>query len=141
MTEISSYLEKVALNHNINIVWTDKLAPETPPGCSLHYRSIVMNLNWHRPAEISFQLAHEISHILNGDETDICFYHATFTGKHSVEYKANTGAVKLMVPFYCQGVPKETINVYDFMELYEVPSYLDNVVREEVHNYYISNRY
>lgn len=53
MTEISSYLEKVALNHNINIVWTDKLAPETPPGCSLHYRSIVMNLNWHHPAEIS----------------------------------------------------------------------------------------
>ena len=100
-----------------------------------------MNLNWHRPAEISFQLAHEISHILNGDETDICFYHATFTGKHSVEYKANTGAVKLMVPFYCQGVPKETINVYDFMESYEVPSYLDNVVRVEVHNYYISNRY
>jgi hypothetical protein len=38
-------------------------------------------------------------------------------------------------------VPKETINVYDFMESYEVPSYLDNVVREEVHNYYVSNRY
>lgn len=55
--------------------------------------------------------------------------------------QANTGAVKLMVPFYCQGVPKETINVYDFMESYEVPNYLDNVVREEVHNYYISNRY
>jgi hypothetical protein len=139
--EIRSYLEKVAFNHNVNVIWTDKLAPETPPGCSLHYRNIVMNLNWHRPAEISFQLAHEISHILNGDETDICFYHATFTGKHSVEYKANTGAVKLMVPFYCQGIPKETINVYDFMESYEVPSYLDNVVREEVHNYYISNRY
>lgn len=141
MNETSNYLEKVASNHDISVIWTDKLAPETPPGCSLHYRSIVMNLNWHRPAEISFQLAHEISHILNGDETDICFYHATFTGKHSVEYKANTGAVKLMVPFYCQGVPKETINVYDFMESYEVPSYLDNVVREEVHNYYISNRY
>jgi hypothetical protein len=99
-----------------------------------------MNLNWHRPAEVSFQLAHEISHILNGDETDICFYHATFTGKQSVEYKANTGAVKLLVPFYCQNVPKESINVYDFMES-QVPSYLDNAVKEEVHNYYVLNRY
>ena len=49
--EISNYLEKVAFDHNINIVWADKLAPETPPGCSLHYRSIVMNLNWHHPAK------------------------------------------------------------------------------------------
>ncbi|WP_260239672.1 hypothetical protein [Limosilactobacillus fermentum] len=51
MAEISNYLEKVAFDHNINIVWTNKLAPETPPGCSLHYRIIVMNLNWHHPAK------------------------------------------------------------------------------------------
>lgn len=76
MTEISSYLEKIAFDHNINVIWSGKLSSETPPGCSLHYRNIVMNLNWHRPAEVSFQLAHEISHILNGDETDICFNQA-----------------------------------------------------------------
>ena len=31
MNETSSYLEKVASDHDISVIWTDKLAPETPP--------------------------------------------------------------------------------------------------------------
>ncbi len=44
-----------------------------------------MNNRWHRPQAMAFQLAHELSHIINGEQEDLCFYTASFTGKASVE--------------------------------------------------------
>ena len=89
-----AYLEKRAVDYHIDVDWTDGLNPFTPPACSVLTRKILMNRNWHNPISIAFQLAHEMSHIINGDDSDFVFYNATFTGKQSVEYKANVGAVK-----------------------------------------------
>ena len=98
-----------------------------------------MNRSWHNPISIAFQLAHEISHIINGDASDFVFYNATFTGKQSVEYKANVGAVKLLIPYYYQDVEKEDANVYDFINQFDVPSFLAGVVREQAKKYYVGN--
>lgn len=135
MEDALDYLTDYASKHHIRIMWAS-LSPITPPGSNFEYRSVVMNSNWHNPKEFIFQLAHEISHVIHGDKGDIYYYHACFTGRESVEYKANLGAVKLMVPYYCQHRNRESINAYEFETLFNVPTYLNDVVIKELKNYY-----
>ena len=136
-----AYLEKRAVDYHIDVDWTDDLNPFTPPACSVLTRKILMNRSWHAPVSVAFQLAHEMSHIINGDDSDFVFYNASFTGKQSVEYKANVGAVKLLVPYYYQDVEKENANVYDFINQFDVPSFLAGVVREQTKEYYVGNQF
>lgn len=132
MSDAIWYLLKVAADHHIDVQWAGVLSEFTPPACRYDTRIVCMNLNWHRHTELPFQLAHELSHIINGDPGDACFYTSSFTGKSSVEYKANVGAVKLLVPFYCQETIKNNINVYNFEQMYDIPGYLTDVVCEQV---------
>lgn len=134
--EACEYLQEQASKYEITVNWAH-FSPYTPPGSSYKYRSVVMNLDWHRPQELIFQFAHELAHVIHGDPGDVVYYHASFTGKESVEYKANVGAVKLLVPFYCQEVNEECVNSANFMKVFHVPSYLASVVNEEIRNYYV----
>ena len=135
MEDALDYLTDYASKHHIRIMWAS-FSPITPPGSNFEYRSVVMNSNWHNPKEFIFQLAHEISHVIHGDKGDIYYYHACFTGRESVEYKANVGAVKLLVPFFCQGLDKFYANRHSFMSAFSVPSYLADVVTKEIKKYY-----
>ena len=135
MEDALDYLTDYASKHHIRIMWAS-LSPITPPGSNFEYRSVVMNSNWHNPKELIFQLAHEISHVIHGDKGDVYYYHACFTGKESVEYKANVGAVKLLIPFYCQDTDIQCVNSANFMEAFHVPHYLSSVVSEEIKQYY-----
>lgn len=135
MEDALDYLTDYASKHHIRIMWAS-LSPITPPGSNFEYRSVVMNSNWHNPREFMFQLAHEISHVIHGDKGDVYYYHACFTGKESVEYKANVGAVKLLIPFYCQDTDIQCVNSANFMEAFHVPHYLSSVVSEEIKKYY-----
>lgn len=134
MKEACDYLSEKANEYHIDVKWKH-FSPTTPPGSSYEYRRVVMNLDWHRPKELVFQFAHELSHVIHGDSGDIVFYHASFTGRESVEYKANLGAVKLLVPYYCKCRNRENINAYEFETLFSVPSYLNNVVINELSKY------
>lgn len=133
--EACDYLLEKAKEYHIDIKWKH-FSPITPPGSSYEYRRVVMNLDWHNPKEFVFQLAHEMSHVIHGDKGDVYYYHACFTGRESVEYKANLGAVKLLVPYYCQHRNSENINAYEFETLFDVPAYLNDVVIEELKRYY-----
>ena len=126
----------LAMDHNIDVQWAGVLSKYTPPACRIDTRIVCMNSNWHRPKEIPFQLAHELAHIIYGAPEDICFYNSSFTGKSSIEYKANVGAVKFLVPYYCSETEKENVNIYNFEKQYLIPEYLTNAVSEEVQNYY-----
>ena len=135
MEDALDYLTDYASKHHIRIMWAS-LSPITPPGSNFEYRSVVMNSNWHNPREFMFQLAHEISHVIHGDKGDVYYYHACFTGKESVEYKANVGAVKLLIPFYCQDTDIQCVNSANFMKAFHVPHYLSSIVSEEIKKYY-----
>ena len=84
MNEARDYLLERAEEYHIAVKWAH-LSPITPPGSSFEYRSVVMNLDWHRPSEIIFQLAHAISHVMHGDKGVVYHFPAYFTGKASVE--------------------------------------------------------
>ena len=133
--EACDYLLEKATEYHIDVKWKH-FSPYTPPGSSYEYHRVVMNLDWHNPKEFVFQLAHEISHVIHGDKGDVYYYHACFTGKESVEYKANVGAVKLLIPFYCQDTDIQCVNSANFMQSFHVPHYLSSVVSEEIKEYY-----
>lgn len=133
--EACDYLLEKAQEYHIDVKWKH-FSPYTPPGSSYEYHRVVMNLDWHNPKEFVFQLAHEISHVIHGDKGDVYYYHACFTGKESVEYKANVGAVKLLIPFYCQDTDIQCVNSANFMQAFRVPHYLASVVNEEIKEYY-----
>lgn len=135
MNDAVWYLLKVASKHHIDVQWLGVLSKYTPPACRYDTRIVCMNMNWYKECEVPFQLAHELSHIINGDPGDACFYNASFTGKSSVEYKANVGAVRLLIPYYCQNREKENINAYEFETIFNVPSYLNDVVISELSKY------
>ena len=133
--EACDYLLEKATEYHIDVKWKH-FSPYTPPGSSYEYHRVVMNLDWHNPKEFVFQLAHEISHVIHGDKGDVYYYHACFTGKESVEYKANVGAVKLLIPFYCQDTDIQCVNSANFMQSFHVPHYLSSVVSEEIKKYH-----
>lgn len=135
-SDIKDYLYNICNKENIRVVWLENLSPYTPPSASFEHRCIVMNPNWHNKFEFTFQLAHEMAHILRGDEIDVCFYDTSFTNKSGIEYKTNLMAVKLLTPFYCGETEKEDANVYNFMNSYCIPKYLDGAIKEEFIGYY-----
>ena len=135
-SDIKDYLCNICNKENIRVVWLENLSPYTPPSASFEHRCIVMLPNWHNKFEFTFQLAHEMAHILRGDETDVCFYDTSFKNKSGIEYQTNLMAVKLLTPFYCGETEKEDVNIYNFMNSYCIPKYLDEAIKEEVIGYY-----
>lgn len=135
-SDIKDYLYNICNKENIRVVWLENLSPYTPPSASFEHRCIVMNPNWHNKFEFTFQLAHEMAHILRGDETDVYFYDTSFKNKSGIKYQTNLMVVKLLTPFYCGETEKEDANVYNFIDSYCIPKYLDGAIKEEFIGYY-----
>ena len=129
--DIMSYLDNIAIDNNIRVIW-EHFDPYTPPGSSYDDMCVVMNLDWHNKDELVFQYAHELSHIIRGDRTDLFFYNTLHSNKTGIEYKTNLVAVRLLVPFYCNDTDIKDINVYDFIERYCIPRYLVDVATDEI---------
>lgn len=129
--DIMSYLDNIAIDNNIRVIW-EHFDPYTPPGASYEDMCVVMNLDWHNQDELVFQYAHELSHIIRGDKTDLAFYNTSRNNKSGIEYQTNAIAVRLLVPFYCNDTDIKDINVYDFIERYCIPRYLVDVATDEI---------
>lgn len=129
--DIMSYLDNIAIDNNIRVIW-EHFDPYTPSGASYEDMCVVMNLDWHNQHELVFQYAHELSHIIRGDKTDLAFYNTSHNNKSGIEYQTNAIAVRLLVPFYCNDTDIKDINVYDFIERYCIPRYLVDVATDEI---------
>lgn len=136
--DIISYLNKIAVDNNIRVIW-EHFDPYTPPGSSYDDMCVVMNLDWHNKDELVFQYAHELSHIIRGDKTDLFFYNTLYNNKTGIEYETNLVAVRLLVPFYCSDTEIRDISVYDFLNSYCIPHYLADVAKNEITKFFNRN--
>ncbi|KRL01431.1 ImmA/IrrE family metallo-endopeptidase [Liquorilactobacillus capillatus] len=132
---LESLLQK-AQELQIHVIWSNELGPETPPTASFKYRSIVMNENWYNQDELTFQLAHELAHILNGNAYDAALYKRTFSCHALIEHEANVGALELLLPYYCENINKKAANTVDFMTIFHIPSHLLEATARLIHRYY-----
>ena len=133
--DIISYLNKIAIDNNIRVIW-EHFDPYTPSGASYEDMCVVMNLDWHNQHELIFQYAHELSHIIRGDKSDLAFYNTSRNNKSGIEYQTNVIAVRLLVPFYCNDTDIKDISVYDFIRQYCIPEYLADVVKSEITKFF-----
>lgn len=133
--DIISYLNNIAIDNNIRVIW-EHFDPYTPSGASYEDMCVVMNIDWHNQHELIFQYAHELSHIIREDKSDLAFYNTSRNNKSGIEYQTNVIAVRLLVPFYCNDTDIKDINVYDFIERYCIPKYLVDVATGEITKFF-----
>lgn len=133
MNDIITYLLNFAFDRGIEIVWTDKLKP-TAPSCAVPKdNKIIINGQWHDANELPFQIAHEIGHMLNGDEGVL--YYSSYCSHSKIEANADIKAIDLLLD-YCFLNDKQTENYSDFMYCYSVPSYLEEKVKRRYTIYF-----
>lgn len=126
---VLSYLMNFAMHHKINTEFMN-LSPDTPPATNTETRRIAMNSNWHDKNAISFQYAHEIGHILTGQRSKSILYFTPL--KSGMELEANKYAIDLLLPFYLEDKDKSSINIYDFMDAFSIPSHLEETVSDSI---------
>lgn len=130
MNQIITALLNCAMDNGIGLVISKDLSPYTPSAVDTQERRIVFNMNWHNQKQLAFSLAHEIGHVLNGDSSVKPLY---FTpNKNKLEYEANATAIRMLLPFYLEGKEKSHIRIYDFIEGFGIPTYLEDVVIDEL---------
>lgn len=116
------FLEQLTSDHNIKILETKQLKPDTPSSSNVKKRKVVLNMLTPNKNELPFQLAHEIAHILNNDSGILYF---SSTSNHSkIETNANKLAIKILMKYYFAEIPEDECNVDNFMDYYCIPKYL-----------------
>ncbi|KRL04682.1 ImmA/IrrE family metallo-endopeptidase [Liquorilactobacillus oeni] len=129
-------LLKIASSLKISVIWTKELAAETPSIVSIEQRCIIMNTNWHKKSEIAFQLAHEIAHLIIKDYGDEILYERSYSQRALIEAQANSTAIKLLLPFYCEHKTYEDANSWEFMNIFAIPSHLTEEIAFQMKAYY-----
>lgn len=133
MKEVIEYLLNFAFSKGFGFILTDKLKPNTPSCANPKKNKIIINMNWHDKNELPFQIAHEIGHMLNGDEGIL--YYSSYSSRSKIERSADDKAIDLLFS-YCLDMDKVTTNYSDFMEYYGIPNYLEQNVRQRYANYF-----
>lgn len=132
--DVLDYLLSICKKKHIKCFWPSSLDPHTPPTALPSKRRIVMNPNWHNQIAIPFQLAHEMAHILNGDDTNwIRYYQGTYRGESKLEYNTNKTAIRILLSYF--GTDDIVYNPISFMNSFAIPSYLGSAVSEELGAY------
>lgn len=131
MNDLLSYLVKYGQDHGITTKFTDKLPPIFPSSASSKYRKVLINMNWHNRWEIPFSFAHELGHIINGDD-GINYYHS-FTVHSKTEFEANKTAIDIILA-YCRDndIPTENSNM--LCEQFGIPFKLEYIVTLKLRN-------
>lgn len=124
-SEIEDYLFKLATNNDIAICEADDLESSTPDTAITSIKVIVMNMNFVTCSSYLYRLAHELSHILYGDQELQGVYNFSEFGKRGEELKAHHNAVKLLLTI------KRPNNAANFMDFYQIPAWLSDYVVDQ----------
>lgn len=137
MVEVNDYIEKLLeyatkLKIGYELVY---LSPVTPSASNARTRMIAINMNWHRKKELPFQIAHEIAHVLNGDDASILYF-STDVSHSKIEHSANSNALNILIPMYFDDCSFECVNVGKFMEDLIIPARMEEEVRDKLTTYF-----
>ena len=128
--DVIAYLMNIAFDNKIVINFFDNLDPDTPPGSDVETRRIAMNSKWHNESDIPFQLAHELGHILSGQQSTKILYFTPY--KYGMELEANEYAIDLLLPLYLNDKEKDDVNNHEFMSYFNIPYHLEDIVIREI---------
>ncbi|WCG36369.1 ImmA/IrrE family metallo-endopeptidase [Companilactobacillus farciminis] len=134
INSVTRKLMAIAYDKGFSVILDDRFTSHTPSAANPFTNTIVINENWYKPEQLSFQLAHELGHLINKDMTNVCLYFSP--SKSGIEGNANRTAIRLLLPIYLDGKDKEQVNITKFMGDLDMPHYLEDMVEKEILNYY-----
>ncbi|MCH5379865.1 ImmA/IrrE family metallo-endopeptidase [Limosilactobacillus reuteri] len=129
MDDLITYLTKYGASKGIIIRLTRKLDPYFP-SCARD-NHVLINMRWHNKWEIPFSYAHELGHIINGDEGTNYYHSATIHSK--TEFEANKTAIDILIDY---AIKNDVCidNPVSFCEQFGVPYRLEYVVALKLKN-------
>ncbi|EEW53085.1 putative toxin-antitoxin system, toxin component [Limosilactobacillus antri DSM 16041] len=131
MDKLISYLINYGFDHGISSTLTYELPPDFPSSASSKYKKALINMNWHNKWEVPFSFAHELGHIINGDD-GINYYHS-FTVHSKTEFEANKTAIDIILA-YCRDNDIPTDNSNTLCEQFGIPFKLEYIVALKLKN-------
>ena len=134
MDEIITWLLNYALDHGIGVITTADLSPEVPSAAFATERKILINLKWKNKNEVPFSIAHEIGHILNGDDGNFLL---TSTAHSKAEHDANIVAFQILRE-WAESHDVDVSEPYLFMSCFAIPCKLSDQVAEEYARYEVN---
>ena len=132
MEEIVNWLLSYAYDHGIGVVVFHR-APNIPSMASKPDNMIAINMSWEPKSEIPFSIAHEIGHIISGDNGHFL---PTKAAQTQAERRANRQAVKILME-WADTHDVEIDTSQRFAECFSVPSTLSDCINEEFSKYRI----
>lgn len=124
MEEVLGELEKIARQNEITIFDVDNLESDTPDSSVSEARLVLMNPSY-KKSSYAFRLAHELSHIIYGNNLPEVVYQFSPYFQRGEEYEMHKHAIDMLTEL------KRPTNVQTFMEVYKVPSWLLEYVEAE----------
>ncbi|NVY96622.1 ImmA/IrrE family metallo-endopeptidase [Lactobacillus sp. DCY120] len=124
MDDLITYLLNYAFDHGYGSEILNDAPADWPSVASPELKLVFINLNWCRPREIPFQIAHEIGHLLSGD---VCQQNDLYHLQLQVENRADLQAIKILRQ-YCQDCAIEITNPLVFAQQFGIPYRLYNLV-------------
>lgn len=131
MDDVVTYLLNFAMKHKIGFLTQPNWNENWPSVSIPERRFMIINLNWRNQRELPFQIAHEISHILNDDEGIL--YYTTSNSKSQIECGANESAIQILID-YCDKLGLEHYNIIKFMDVFGIPANLEYMVVDKLEN-------
>ena len=93
---------------------------------------IFMNISFNTRFSYIFRLAHELAHLIDGDTGSQGAYAFSPYSKKLEERHAHEFALNFLAALFFQDTPVEYRNYINFMELFGLPSYFEDMAREAV---------
>ncbi|WP_338753205.1 ImmA/IrrE family metallo-endopeptidase [Leuconostoc mesenteroides] len=133
---MNNIIEKILEEYKRNdviVLEATSLSPDVPDIADLISRQVVINTNSKYQAQLPFRLAHELMHIINGDQNThrmVAYHNYDISNPH--EIKANQEAIEFLFNRYSS--ENNELNWISFMNMYGVPSFMENKVKFLIEN-------
>lgn len=134
--ELINEILNYAFEHGVKSKLNSTFTPNMPSFTETKTGTIVINMNWRNPEQLPFQIAHETSHVLNGDKSDQPLYFPTAVSKSKIEVAASSRAIEILMPYYCKERTEEYADPAQFLNIFKIPSHLYEIVQTKMKEYY-----
>lgn len=121
MEEVLEELEKIARINDITIFDVDSLENDTPDSSVSEARLVLMNPAYNK-SSYAFRLAHELSHIMYGNNLPNVVYQFSPYFQRGEEFNMHKQAIDMLMNIK---MPNNTVT---FMEYFKVPGWLESEV-------------
>mgnify|MGYP001287468857 CR=1 FL=1 len=133
--DILEDLYNYALDHNIGILSSHEFSSSMTALADTKKRLIIINSGQSNKQQLPFQVAHEISHVMNGDKSTHLLAFNSIHSDPQIETQANRSAIQMLLPYYANERQIGLMNYTDFMSCFAIPSHLEAIVVKEFQKY------